>query len=417
MPSWPLLATVGVVTSLGIIRVPAADPYRKLSWNILGEIRSNLRVMKADRDLWRANWGNTAFFFVASLVQINLALYAQKVFLPLPTEQAWLQAALSLGLGSLLAGRLSRDRIEYGLIAPGTARMALAGLAGVFVTWTRPRAVPDMLARWRKPPESRWIRPMQKSEAHCRPHTGQGDRISPLRLRCAGILLVLERKMALWPGLICPCTTPIAADLATMKNPCRLAAWLLATLLPAAAAPGPKFNAPAKQAAGIAPKYTAESPLPKGWPEPGPFNQVARKSYPAYRAAFTATASPNGGFWRLFKHIKSHDIPMSAPVEMKLDATQPLAVRMEEMAFIYRSNTTGRAGADGAQVVVRDVPACQALSYAWQGGRDQAAAARAALDAALASQHLAASGYRLLGYNSPFVPAAKQTHELQAVLR
>ena len=124
------LASLGCFVSLGIFKVPAADPARKPNPNILGEILSNLRVMKADRDLWRANWGNTAFFFVATLVQINLALYAQKVFHLKPTEQAWLQAALSLGIGggSLMAGKLSRGRIEYGLIAPGAGLMALAGL-------------------------------------------------------------------------------------------------------------------------------------------------------------------------------------------------------------------------------------------------------------------------------------------------
>ena len=237
------LASVGFIISLGIFKVPAADPTRQLNCNILGEILSNLRLMKADRDLWRANWGNAAFFFVAMLVQINLALYAQKEFHLKPTEQAWLQATLSLGIGvgSLLAGRLSRGRIEYGLIAPGAALMAMAGLwlgwphlskpeftvalsllglgggffivpivsvlqhrpspqikgavqgaaswlswvgiataaitqtglsgvahlgygqifwvcgavaalAGAFVTWSRPTAVPDMLARWRNPP-------------------------------------------------------------------------------------------------------------------------------------------------------------------------------------------------------------------------------------------------------------------------
>jgi len=123
-------AVFGLVTSLGIAKVPAADPGKKLNLNIIAEIWSNLRVMQTDTDLWRANWGHTAFYFVATLVQINLALFAQKVFHLKPTEQAWLQASLSLGIGvgSLLAGRLSRDRIEYGLIAPGAAVMAVAGI-------------------------------------------------------------------------------------------------------------------------------------------------------------------------------------------------------------------------------------------------------------------------------------------------
>lgn len=236
-----VLAGVGVITSLGVAKVPAADPGKKLNLNIIGEIWSNFRIMKQDRDLWRANWGNTAFFFVAALVQLNLALYAHKVFHLKPTEQAWLQAALSLGIGvgSMLAGRLSRGRIEYGLIPVGAVLMALgsvalgwpgveksifvsalallgvggglfivpvvsvlqhspsadirgavqgaaswlswigiavaaqmltllsgaahfsygqifwvcggvAALAGIFVTWSRPQAVPEMIARWGK---------------------------------------------------------------------------------------------------------------------------------------------------------------------------------------------------------------------------------------------------------------------------
>lgn len=125
-----VLAGAGFIASRGIARVPAADPVRKFNFNIPGEILGQLRVMKSDLDLWRANWGNTAFFFVATLVQINLALYAQKVFHLKPTEQAWLQASLSLGIGagSMLAGRLSRGRIEYGLVPTGAVLMAAAGM-------------------------------------------------------------------------------------------------------------------------------------------------------------------------------------------------------------------------------------------------------------------------------------------------
>lgn len=171
--------------------------------------------------------------------------------------------------------------------------------------------------------------------------------------------------------------------------------------------------------AAAAPKYKEESPLPKGWPEPGPFNQVARKKYPAYRAAFTAEASPNGGFMKLFRHIQRNDIPMTAPVEMKLDEADAKGAKMEQMAFLYQSPEVGKTGADGAEVEVRDVPAKEALSYAWQGPRDKAATARAreAIDAELAKLNLKAEGYRLLGYNSPFVARSKQTHEMQALLK
>jgi hypothetical protein len=158
-----------------------------------------------------------------------------------------------------------------------------------------------------------------------------------------------------------------------------------------------------------APEYRAESPLPEGWPQPGPFDQVVRKKYPAYRAAFTAEAGANGSFMRLFRHIKRNNIPMTAPVVMKLG-------EIEEMEFLYQNKSVGKTGADGEQVEVRDVPALDTLSYAWQGPRSGIDKARAALDAELARLNLKATGYRLLGYNSPFVPRSRQTHELQALL-
>ena len=179
-----------------------------------------------------------------------------------------------------------------------------------------------------------------------------------------------------------------------MKHLGRMFSTLLATWIPAGAEPGPQFHGPAAAAPApaAAPQYLSESPLPNGWPEPGPFNQVVRKKYPAYRAAFTPGSSPNFGFWRLFGHIKHHEIPMSAPVEMKLDGAADSSLKMEEMAFLYPSRQTGETGADGSRVVVRDVPAQEALSYAWLGPRDDAAvaAARAALDANLAKHHLKA---------------------------
>lgn len=187
--------------------------------------------------------------------------------------------------------------------------------------------------------------------------------------------------------------------------------------------PVPALAEPASKKAGKAaevakaPVYKEESPLPKGWPQPGPYDQVTRKKYPAYRAAFTTSKSPNGGFRTLFRHIESKGIPMTAPVEMGLD-DQKDDLPMERMAFLYQSPDVGKAGADGDAVEVRDLPAMETLSYTWQGGRGKGAVAkaRAAIEAELAKQKLKAKSYRLFGYNSPFVPPWRQTHELQAVL-
>lgn len=209
----------------------------------------------------------------------------------------------------------------------------------------------------------------------------------------------------------------IRPEIKSMICPFRLIPCLLASVVPALAQPLSKSGAPAFPEPPAEPKYKQESPLPKGWPEPGPYNQVVLKKYPAYRAAFTADPGPNGGFMRLFKHITKNDIPMSAPVAMKLDETDTQSVKMEEMAFIYQSPEVGNTGKDGDRVEVRDVPAQEALSYAWMGSREAVAKARALIDAELEKRKLTASGYRLLGYNSPFVPRSKQTHELQALIK
>ena len=162
--------------------------------------------------------------------------------------------------------------------------------------------------------------------------------------------------------------------------------------------------------------YLSESPLPKGWPEPGPYDEVALKKYPAYRAAFSTGGRPNGEFMTLFRHIRRNDIPMTAPVEMTLDQDEKESAKMEGMAFLYQDASVGKTGADGKDVEVRDVEAVEALSYAWNGSRKDVAKARGAIDAELRKRGLKASGYRLLGYNSPMVPNSRKTHELQALI-
>lgn len=125
------LAMIGWLMSLGITRVPAASPEKPLRINFLGDLWREFRWMRTDRDLWRANLGNTGFFFIAVLIQMNLVLYAEQVMHIKPMENSALQVALAIGMaaGSLLAGKLSGDHVEYGLIPLGAFLMAAMGFA------------------------------------------------------------------------------------------------------------------------------------------------------------------------------------------------------------------------------------------------------------------------------------------------
>lgn len=177
-------------------------------------------------------------------------------------------------------------------------------------------------------------------------------------------------------------------------------------------------NLHADEKALTGPKYVDEAPLPEKWPTPGPFNKVEKKSYPAYRAAFTNGKGEISSFWTLFTHIKKNDIPMTAPVEMAMTEDDG-QLDQAGMAFLYQNGKVGTKGPDGTKVEVRDVPAAQALSYAWQGtdSKENIAKARTALEETIESQRVEATGFRLLGYNGPGTPRNKRTWELQALLK
>lgn len=174
---------------------------------------------------------------------------------------------------------------------------------------------------------------------------------------------------------------------------------------------------PADEAPSDPPAYVDEAPLPEGWPQPGPYNEVAEKKYPAYRAAFTGGKGERGSFWTLFRHIKKNDIPMTAPVEMPM---QERDGRLDEagMGFLYQNPSVNPKEVDAGKVEIRDVPAARVLSYAWQGSdsKKNVAAARSALEAELEKRGIEDAEFRILGYNGPGTPRVKQTWELQALL-
>ena len=124
------LSLVGLLFSLGITRVPAADPVKKFRPNFLGDLWSQGKLIRADRVLWLAVVGNTYFWFLAALLQFNIIIYGQDVLKISSTHNGILQAsiAVGIGLGSLAAGFLSAGKIEYGLIPLGSLGMTLLGI-------------------------------------------------------------------------------------------------------------------------------------------------------------------------------------------------------------------------------------------------------------------------------------------------
>lgn len=126
-----LLTSIGLLTSLLITRVPAADPVRKFAWNVPQQFFRDLRRIRADNELWTAVWANTFFWFLGALLLLNIVLYATDTLHVDEVHSSYLLAALSLGIGigSFLAGYASAGKIERGMILPGMA--AVAGWSAV----------------------------------------------------------------------------------------------------------------------------------------------------------------------------------------------------------------------------------------------------------------------------------------------
>jgi acyl-[acyl-carrier-protein]-phospholipid O-acyltransferase / long-chain-fatty-acid--[acyl-carrier-protein] ligase len=122
-------SVIGLLTSLGISRTPAADPTKKFSFNPLGELWTQGQRIAQDRVLWLAVAGNTFFFFLGALLQFDIVFYGRDVLHVAATHGSYMQAAIAIGigLGSLAAGYLSGGKIEYGLIPLGAIGMTVFG--------------------------------------------------------------------------------------------------------------------------------------------------------------------------------------------------------------------------------------------------------------------------------------------------
>jgi acyl-[acyl-carrier-protein]-phospholipid O-acyltransferase / long-chain-fatty-acid--[acyl-carrier-protein] ligase len=125
------LTILGLLVSLNITGVPAADPTRKFDWNVPREFLFETRRMWHNNVLRVAVLANTFFWFLGSLLLLNIVLYATDILHVDDQHSSYLLAALSLGIGigSFAAGYASGGKIEHGMVLPGMIGiMAMSGL-------------------------------------------------------------------------------------------------------------------------------------------------------------------------------------------------------------------------------------------------------------------------------------------------
>lgn len=160
-----------------------------------------------------------------------------------------------------------------------------------------------------------------------------------------------------------------------------------------------------------------DAEMPVGFPPTAPVGEIVLKEYPRYRMVRTrANTGQMTEFWTLFAHIKSHDIAMTAPVEMNYDRDG----ERRDMAFLYGKPDLGSAGKRSLVEVVDSKP-MKTVTIGIRGRRtDRAiAAARRALDKWMSTQqrYEIAGDMRVMGYNGPSVPSSRQFFEVEYPVR
>ena len=124
------IAVVGTLLCLHIPKVPPAGRSGKFNWNPFGEIVKGVRELKGRRPLALTMFGISWFWFVGALFQLALVLEASEILHVAETQAGFLFTALALGigLGSLMAGRISGSHIELGLVPTGSLIMGAFAL-------------------------------------------------------------------------------------------------------------------------------------------------------------------------------------------------------------------------------------------------------------------------------------------------
>lgn len=130
------IAITGAMVSLGISRVPASGSRKSFSFNPWSEIIHGMRRIYRDRILWLTVVGATYFWFLGALLQMDILLLGKEV---MGLDDKWIGImvafiAIGIGVGSIVSGRLSGDRIEPALVPLGSIGMVIFSILIYYFT-------------------------------------------------------------------------------------------------------------------------------------------------------------------------------------------------------------------------------------------------------------------------------------------
>ena len=121
------IAVAGWLASRGVPNTPAVDPGLKFNWNPFTETWRNLVFASGNRVVWLSMMGISWFWFYGAVFLAQFPGFARDHLGGNETVVTALLALFSVGIGvgSLLCERMSRRRVELGLVPFGSIGLTL----------------------------------------------------------------------------------------------------------------------------------------------------------------------------------------------------------------------------------------------------------------------------------------------------
>ena len=137
-----VIALVGRVASAFVPPCEPSQPDLRINWNPVSETWRNLRLAHGNRTVFLSLLGISWLWFVGATFLASFFNFAKDVMSADPDVVTVLLAMFSLGIGSgsLLCERLSRRRIEVGLVPLGSIGMSVFGIDLFFASHALPPA-------------------------------------------------------------------------------------------------------------------------------------------------------------------------------------------------------------------------------------------------------------------------------------
>ena len=128
------LAVAGWIASLMLSRRPAADPSAPPPWNAVKRTWADLAELWGNRELAAATAGIVFFWALGAVAQLNVDQFATEAGAASQGQIVPLLLALvsGIGLGSLVAGKVSTRGVDMGLVPLGAILMAVASFCLAF---------------------------------------------------------------------------------------------------------------------------------------------------------------------------------------------------------------------------------------------------------------------------------------------